>query len=240
MIQCLQAGAKNPLEAMLALPSRRITKYFEAVAQIAVMIESSSPVESQRLHQIACSWNDLSTIANTHHVSAEVLLAHLPSCSSSFPAHTCVLGGELALAQDHGHAHPSHAQVNQDCAAVLCQEHGARCGVHNALQRRPRRLACLCSTINRLALTLHQLFSTVQHSLATLWVDSIPDTDTVKCAFSLTMPEEKIVLAASSEVDKEDWISTIVQAIAALVDGDDGQIVTMKSGQHARLFASTP
>ena len=68
----IQVNGKYPLDGFLALPAKRITRYFEVIAQLAVMLESSAPLESQRLHQLACSWNDLSTIANQAYGSAEV------------------------------------------------------------------------------------------------------------------------------------------------------------------------
>ena len=65
-------AGKTPLESFFAAPITRITRYFQAIAQLAVMLESASPLEAQRLHQVASTWNDLSTIANHAYVSAEV------------------------------------------------------------------------------------------------------------------------------------------------------------------------
>ncbi len=81
-----------------------------------------------------------------------------------------------------------------------------------------------------------QLFSFDQHHLSTVWVEPIGDTST-NHTFAIITPETRLALVAASDVDREDWISSIVQAIAALVEGDDGSIITMKNGVNVMCDA---
>lgn len=70
----------------------------------------------------------------------------------------------------------------------------------------------------------------IQYSLSTLWIEDIPDSDNLRCAFNIFTPEEHFALAANNEIDKEDWMSAILLAISALVESEDSHCVTMKAG----------
>ncbi|ELU11746.1 hypothetical protein CAPTEDRAFT_112695, partial [Capitella teleta] len=58
----------------------------------------------------------------------------------------------------------------------------------------------------------HQVFP-----LATIWIETISDTDQIKNGISLTMPEDALTLTAVQAADKGEWMWAIKQAICDAV-----------------------
>ena len=75
-----------------------------------------------------------------------------------------------------------------------------------------------------------QVFSYQQIELATLWIEHLPNSEAVKNAFAVITPEERLTFCAAAEMDKDDWVTAINQAVGACVAQDDGTTVTMHTG----------
>ena len=81
-----------------------------------------------------------------------------------------------------------------------------------------------------------QVFSTQQLELSMLWVEEVSGGEAGKFAFNVITPEDRLCFAAGNEIDKEDWMTAISQAVASLVETDDGLIVAMRAGMLADHF----
>ncbi|XP_023933292.1 alsin [Lingula anatina] len=197
------------LMKLLQLPLRRLKEY-ERLAQNLALCYPDHSMESDHLFQLSSSCGQLKQAAIADHNLADNTRKFWDLISSKMPKFNM-----RQLQVDFGSSYLRGHNVDalkQPGRRLLRESRAHPLHVANASRFSLNWLLLFNDALVFAQYSSHQAFP-----LATIWLEAVCDSDTIKNAFTLIMPEESLTVYAPSAQEKTEWQQAFHQAIEAVL-----------------------